>query len=1810
MEESDVQRMFDDMVNRFFSTRDPSPLHCKVRVATMCSGTESPLLALKKMGDALRRSHDVVLEVDHVFSCEIEPFKQAYIERNFAPKLLFRDIRELGGERAATAYGSLRDVPGDVDMLVAGTSCVDYSNLNNDKKSIDDKGESGQTFRGMMSWVKKHMPPIVLLENVCNAPWDVVAKRFEDVGYASHFTRFDTKKYYIPHTRTRVYLLAILTDKKDAIGEWKRCVKSLESPAKGSIESFLFSADDPRLEATRLACSQSKKRSRTCADWGRCESRHKKFRMEENLGNGVPLTSWHTGCQLPEHSWNDWGKAQPERVLDLLDIFYLRYASKGTDAAYKSMAWNLSQNVDRSGGDGILGVAPCLTPSMIPFATVRGGPIIGLESLSLQGIPVEDLIMTRETENQMKDLSGNAMSTTVVGACMLAALWLHGGLPLPPEEKREKAKKLPAGVQYLRDVPLSRSEISTRDLLLMAHDTRRACASEMGDAHSKFVQKCEDCGATVSEHFSGNPKHGRLIRAPRRKHEASAFREALLKALPMKFLLAGDLVEDPNFVFQKLCRGEQWRVVYKSDRATMELRFVDASEAVWLLFGEDEIKPAARLRVFADAKHLWEGLWQRRETPAPVRLTIQGEGELTNSWQSTLGLPAEGKVWSSYRVSGHESVDGVYDALPKCGKAMNSLHKRRGGDLFLFLDPDYYGSEESDRFVFSKYHHRVVVDEKRELVGRLDSSFRQNDEKDRTEYFCEIEDEYVDARGTLLSPMEYIRSVSLTENISQVSKTASVCGHGGVALMKIVAPLTPAEKKRWSHAASDREKMRRFTWLNSLITFPETYATFTDIVLRKTHCEDCAPTRPAMRWVRKAGQKKLSCQEDPEAAGDFEKAMKCRPEIFNLFWSVSSEYDLGELIISVDPVALAHRAVGMKEGTLRQNGFAPLEPLGTQWRIARTVDGEPECEGFHLLSNKEDQVHDEDLPGWNADVPLRLEQRRSLAWMLQQETRGVPFEEEEVSEKVFPLLNIRAEGRAFRKRIVRGGVLADQVGFGKTALAVAVVAGNKGLPAVESQYAHPTAATLVLVPSQLMKQWPEEINKFCPTLRVVVVKTVADLNNLTVRTVEQADVVVVNTTVLRSPTYFARLSQIAGVRELKQDSPRHFAAAYEEAVRALEGVLGDVKEGSLRDFRVAADENVSVVSNRMKGAKLLKSTERAGGEGMTFVEALDKEDDKKQTQPFDFFPAADDFQSMRSPPLEMFHWKRIVIDEFTYLQDFDYCVSKAIVAENKWCLSGTPPLSDFNDVKTSAALLGVNLGVDDLSHLSKRDVTKVESFHFYREERSESWKRRRNFLAQKYLNKFARQNIAEIDEIKLQDTVERISLSAEEKTLYLELEHHIKALDAKVAIKKGGGDKGARLALALEGCDTPIEALVKRCSYYEKNVSEILSMRKKQYEECEKDLRDKITETAALVRTITSRCGEWPARYENFYERWKKRAGELGSGDPDVTEGLKALIRESERVTSDKNQLPSIGAVIDVQGMEAVVTAYSGTWKQKAHLAYEDGLREEVDMKTLDWELVETAAGAMEDEELSNKTWEAREKTHEIEKLLKELVSRKRSLRFFKNLVLPPDYEGESTYVLSGCGHVGTKKELTGAADNGTCHHLRCLAPAKHGSVLERIPASTKDLPPNGSKLSRVVDMIRQTPPEDKVIVFVQFSDLSARVESALTEAGVRAVRLAGSVHQQTKALESFQKDAGIKALLMLCRSESAAGANLTVANHAFFVHPLITESAQEYEASETQAVGRMRRYGQKKKVFVWRFVADRTVEGELLKNKGVAKIV
>jgi CRISPR/Cas system-associated endonuclease/helicase Cas3 len=52
------------------------------------------------------------------------------------------------------------------------------------------------------------------------------------------------------------------------------------------------------------------------------------------------------------------------------------------------------------------------------------------------------------------------------------------------------------------------------------------------------------------------------------------------------------------------------------------------------------------------------------------------------------------------------------------------------------------------------------------------------------------------------------------------------------------------------------------------------------------------------------------------------------------------------------------------------------------------------------------------------------------------------FVEEEISEAALPALGWRAEGKAERPVMVRGGVIADQVGYGKTIISLAYVSAQ------------------------------------------------------------------------------------------------------------------------------------------------------------------------------------------------------------------------------------------------------------------------------------------------------------------------------------------------------------------------------------------------------------------------------------------------------------------------------------------------------------------------------------------------------------------------------------------------------------------------------------------------------------------------------------------------------------------------------------------------------------------------------------------------
>lgn len=112
------------------------------------------------------------------------------------------------------------------------------------------------------------------------------------------------------------------------------------------------------------------------------------------------------------------------------------------------------------------------------------------------------------------------------------------------------------------------------------------------------------------------------------------------------------------------------------------------------------------------------------------------------------------------------------------------------------------------------------------------------------------------------------------------------------------------------------------------------------------------------------------------------------------------------------------------------------------------------------------------------------------------------------------------------------------------------------------------------------------------------------------------------------------------------------------------------------------------------------------------------------------------------------------------------------------------------------------------------------------------------------------------------------------------------------------------------------------------------------------------------------------------------------------------------------------------------------------------------------------------------------------------------------------------------------------------------------------------------------------------------------KVGEALKSAGVAYLEISGNAKQKAAALEEYQKVNGPRVLMLNLADESASGANLTVANHVIFLSPLLTDSQEWYDASETQAIGRVKRYGQREHVHIWRFLSKNTIDTQIYQER------
>jgi len=187
----------------------PAALSRPIKVGTDCSGMETPLMALKRLGVGYK----------HMFSCDIDRHVKAQLLFNFPAKFWYDDLMARDNTTAPKT-----------DLYVAGFPCQSFSGAGL-RKGFKDK--RGMVFYGCCDYIENALPRAFILENVKGILSHDGGNTFEQImhsltGIGNGAYEVQTKvlnsiEHGVPQSRPRVYLIGI---RKDC----KRCEFSFPEP--------------------------------------------------------------------------------------------------------------------------------------------------------------------------------------------------------------------------------------------------------------------------------------------------------------------------------------------------------------------------------------------------------------------------------------------------------------------------------------------------------------------------------------------------------------------------------------------------------------------------------------------------------------------------------------------------------------------------------------------------------------------------------------------------------------------------------------------------------------------------------------------------------------------------------------------------------------------------------------------------------------------------------------------------------------------------------------------------------------------------------------------------------------------------------------------------------------------------------------------------------------------------------------------------------------------------------------------------------------------------------------------------------------------------------------------------------------------------------------------------------------------------------------------------------------------------------------------------------------------------------------------
>ena len=190
----------------------------RITLGTDCSGSESPVLALRRLG----------VQFVHKFACEIDPAARACIRANCSPHRLYKDTRSKRRQRA-----------GHTDVYVAGFPCQPFSRQGQQAGFADRRGD---IFEYILAHLRRRRPKVFVLENVLglrhmHEVFAYILAALEALSVYNVYTGdLNPENFGIPQHRPRYFIVGILRSCDNGTFEFpvpcRRCSLDQFSPPR------------------------------------------------------------------------------------------------------------------------------------------------------------------------------------------------------------------------------------------------------------------------------------------------------------------------------------------------------------------------------------------------------------------------------------------------------------------------------------------------------------------------------------------------------------------------------------------------------------------------------------------------------------------------------------------------------------------------------------------------------------------------------------------------------------------------------------------------------------------------------------------------------------------------------------------------------------------------------------------------------------------------------------------------------------------------------------------------------------------------------------------------------------------------------------------------------------------------------------------------------------------------------------------------------------------------------------------------------------------------------------------------------------------------------------------------------------------------------------------------------------------------------------------------------------------------------------------------------------------------------------------